>query len=102
MSKKYIAHNDPGHGWLAVKRSELKELGIAGKVTLYSYERGETVYLEEDCDATLFIDAHKAKHGADPEIEDRYSNGSSPIRSYAAYVPDADDLKPYVVSKENK
>jgi hypothetical protein len=84
---KLVAYNDPGHGWMAVKRIELYRLGIADKVSTYSYQRGDTVYLEEDCDAALFLEAYAKAHGA-PVVEDRYCNGNSPIRSYAAYKPD--------------
>ena len=46
---------DPGHGWLSVKRSDLRELGIAYDITPYSYQNGDRVYLEEDCDANKFL-----------------------------------------------
>ena len=64
--KTYKLHTDPGHGWLAVRRKELVELGIADKITRYSYVKGETAYLEEDCDLATFFTAYRAKHGVDP------------------------------------
>jgi hypothetical protein len=50
---------DPGHGWLEVPVTELQALGIADKISGYSYvsRDGRTAYLEEDCDATKFIAA---------------------------------------------
>jgi hypothetical protein len=51
--RNYVKYDDPGHGWLRVKISELKNLGIAGKVSGYSYMRGNYASLEEDCDASL-------------------------------------------------
>lgn len=57
--KSYKFYSDSGHGWMAVKRKELVELGILDSITSYSYQRGATVYLEEDCDATTFILALK-------------------------------------------
>ena len=50
--------NDPGHGWLEVRISDLKLLGIDKKVSGYSYRDpdGERAYLEEDCDMSLYID----------------------------------------------
>ena len=51
-------YSDPAHGWLAVKRELLYDLGIAAKVSFYSYEKGKTVYLEEDCDAGVWLRAH--------------------------------------------
>lgn len=79
----YKFYEDPGHGWLAVKRAELIALGIAEKITAYSYQRGATVYLEEDCDADTFI---KAK-GGNVEYETIY-HAHTPIRSYAPYNPE--------------
>lgn len=57
--KRYKFHADPGHGWLEVPVAELAALGIADKVSAYSYvsRDGKTAYLEEDCDVTLFVDA---------------------------------------------
>ena len=51
---------DPGHGWLAVDRADLEALGIADRVSPYSYQRAGRVYLEEDCDMPLYLDAAKA------------------------------------------
>jgi hypothetical protein len=57
----YYFYSDPGHGWLHVKLDELKELGIADKISGYSYIRGNDVYLEEDCDMATFMNAMEAK-----------------------------------------
>jgi hypothetical protein len=81
-AKIYIFHSDPGHGWLAVKRKELKDLGIFEKVSGYSYQRGQTVYLEEDCDASLFLNAKK-KANKDMAVATRDSfQENTPIRGY--------------------
>ena len=50
-------HQDGGHGWLCVKRSELEDLGIADRITSFSYQRNQSVYLEEDLDYTTYHDA---------------------------------------------
>lgn len=57
---------DPGHGWLEVDKVDLVELEIANKISHFSYmDKGQggithsKVYLEEDCDAGIFIDAAK-------------------------------------------
>jgi len=51
--------NDPGHGWLEVQRRDLILLKIANKISGYSYSNpdGKSVYLEEDCDASKYIEA---------------------------------------------
>lgn len=55
----YTFHQDPGHGWLEVPRAELQALGIAHRISGYSYQSrdGATVYLEEDCDLSTFARA---------------------------------------------
>jgi hypothetical protein len=52
---KFHYYSDPGHGWLKVKISLLEELGIADQISSCSYVMGEWAYLEEDADATLFM-----------------------------------------------
>ena len=79
--KTYTFHNDPGHGWLAVKREELVKLGILEEISSYSYQKGKTVYLEEDCDYATFYNAYKAKYGIEPQTKSSYQE-RSPIRSY--------------------
>jgi len=81
--KTYVFHSDAGHGWLAVKRTELVKLGILDKITPYSYQRGGTVYLEEDCDAGTFLDAKGIK-GKDLPHRESYSE-YSPIRHYEGF-----------------
>ena len=90
--KVYIFHSDPGHGWLAVKRHELETLGLANKITPYSYQRGKTVYLEEDQDAYTFMEAYKARHGVALTHRESFQE-STAIRSYKSYEPDSPDSK---------
>ena len=54
----YVFHEDPGHGWLEVSLYALGVLKLTNKVSAYSYIRGTSVFLEEDCDAPLFIKAY--------------------------------------------
>ena len=81
----YIFYSDPGHGWLRVRRSELQELGIADKITEYSYVFGDYVYLEEDDDYHTFKKAYKGKHGRDPETRDVIEDTTSKIRTFERY-----------------
>ena len=56
--KIYKFHSDPGHGWLEVPREEVDRLGLAEKISRYSYQSidGKRVFLEEDCDmGVLFL-----------------------------------------------
>lgn len=82
-----VMHSDPGHAWLAVKLSELDMLGIRHDISTYSYVKGKTVYLEEDCDAPKFIQAMRAK-GIEVEVKDGAHRPRSPIRYFKTYSPE--------------
>lgn len=75
-------YSDPGHGWLAVKLKDIFGLGLQYQISNYSYMRGLTVYLEEDCDAALFVRHWESKHGFRMPTEYSYCNKRSIIRSY--------------------
>ena len=83
--KTYIWAVDAGHEWLAVKKQELVDLGIAHKISAFSYEKGATAYLEGDCDAARFIEAYKAKHGVEPKTKQGKYWDRQPCRSFAQY-----------------
>jgi hypothetical protein len=72
---------DPGHGWGAVKRKVLDQLGITDKISTYSYQKGQTVYLEEDCDLSTLVTALALK-GEVVQYKEKHTNKYSPIRSY--------------------
>ena len=79
-------YNDPGHGWGAVKRQVLVDLGIADKISTYSYQKGDTVYLEEDCDYPLFTTTMNTAHGGVVfEYVEKTTDRRSPIRNYESY-----------------
>ena len=73
-----VYHSDPGHGWLAVKLSEIKMLGIETDISEFSYIKGKTAYLEEDCDMSKFINAMKTK-GIDVSVRSGPPRERSPI-----------------------
>ena len=84
MKIKYQYHTDAGHGWLHVKRSDLIALGIADKISGYSYQYLDDVYLEEDCDASLYLQALKT-HSIQPLITEVNDGDTSRIRSFRSY-----------------
>jgi len=88
--KTFKFHSDSVHGWLAVKLNLLKELNIVEKISKYSYIRGQTVYLEEDCDARVFHEAYNEKYG-EYDVETFYYDRRSPIRSYLAFTSEVVD-----------
>ena len=61
----------------------LEALEITDRISHYSYQHGGRVYLEEDCDAVIFVDAARAR-GITIEIVTTYAN-RTPIRGYASY-----------------
>lgn len=116
MSKlKITRHEDPSHSWYAVKRELLESLGLMSEISACSYQKGKTVYLEEDCDMGLFLKAYAAKNNCSEnwqsewrnwfEIKSSHTNNSSPVRSYASFNPNmvmefAPDMKIKLYGKE--
>lgn len=79
-TQRLTFHTDSGHGWLEVPRADAIALGLAEKISAYSYEGGLSLYLEEDLDAGLYLDAAKAA-GYTLHIVEKYTDGDSPIRT---------------------
>lgn len=77
---------DPAHGWLSVKRQLLVDLGILNKVSQYSYQRGKSVYLEEDCDASILLAELRARN-IPFELSESHIDKRHPIRSYERFKP---------------
>jgi hypothetical protein len=80
-------YEDPGHGWLKVPLDLLEKLGIAAKISLYSYQRGAFAYLEEDSDMGLFLDAAENK-GIEVSVRKHFANKQSRIRGYSSMNSD--------------
>ena len=78
-------YTDPGHGWVKVPRSLLEVLDIEGKISRYSYARGESVYLEEDCDYGILVKALENR-GTKHSLARNHTNRSSKIRSYNSFI----------------
>ena len=86
MKQVYRSYSDSGHGWLAVPLKDIYKLGIENAISNYSYVKGKTVYLEEDCDATCFIVSYKKIMGYEPALAKNVNtNNRSRIRSYNSY-----------------
>lgn len=77
--------SDPGHAWAAVPRSELAELGVLSKISPYSYQKNEMVYVEEDCDLAIYINAMNLKR--DELKFDETFQEVTPIRNYYSFHP---------------
>lgn len=79
--------SDPGHGWVRFPKARLARLGIADKVSPYSYQNGANAFLEEDCDLTLLINALRDHGYTDFKFKGGCTNKQSKIRNYAQYRP---------------
>lgn len=95
QGRKLYFFNDPSHGWVKVKKTELIHLGIADSISRYSYMRGDYAYLEEDCDATLYFKTLANKLGLVDfnmkmfRVVESHTNKQSKIRSYESYKAQA-------------
>ena len=78
---------DTGHGWAAIKRSLLVELGVEKKISSHSFQKGKVVYVEEGIDLHVFIKAMN-DFSRSFEFVDHHSREYSRIRDYQAFTPD--------------
>lgn len=77
---RIIYLQDPGHGWIVVPASLVRELGC--KPSQYSYldRSNDLAYLEEDCDATAFLHRLRAS-GVVADIVERHTPNDAACRS---------------------
>ncbi|KPK13953.1 MAG: hypothetical protein AMJ56_00450 [Anaerolineae bacterium SG8_19] len=99
MTKTLTLYSDPSHAWLKVPVSELSRVGLSWEKDFSgcSYARTDasgvtSVYLEEDCDAPIYLATLLSRGEQRPPIKDSYTNGRSRIRSYA-HLPEGSDFK---------
>ena len=87
MKKQFIFHEDGCHGWLEVSYKDITDLNIQNRITESSYINRTTkkIFLEEDCDATLFLNEFKNKYGYKPELLEGRFYEESPIRKLPFY-----------------
>ena len=81
-------YQDPGHGWVKVPNSLIKELGIEKDISCHSYWRKRYIYLEEDSDFGRFCQAMEHKKQitiTEQHIKSFHTNRSSKIRNYEIY-----------------
>lgn len=81
---QYIYYQDPGHGWVQVPYAELVRLQVAHLISEYSYHSGQNVYLEEDADVMVWIEAKKARN-EDFSFQEIHQD-PTPIRNYRSYT----------------
>ena len=76
---------DPGHAWARFPKAKLVKLGIADKISPYSYQNGTNAFLEEDCDLSTLITALQEKGYTDIKFNESHTNKHSKIRGYNTY-----------------
>jgi hypothetical protein len=75
---------DPGHAWARFPKAKLVSLGIADKITTYSYQNGSNAFLEEDCDLGTLITALRNR-GYEIKFNESHTDRRSKIRGYQTY-----------------
>ena len=88
MDKVFSKHNDAAHGWLEVSYQDITDLNIQNEISEFSYINKiiESVFLEEDCDLTLFYNAYKAKYNKELKFQVREDYEIHPIRNLPSYT----------------
>jgi len=81
---KFTFFEDPGHAWLAVPKKLIESFGIQKEISSCSYIYKDTVYLEEDCDARIFLKKYMEVYGETAKWDEVYQE-STPIRGYKYY-----------------
>ena len=72
-------HADPSHGWLAAPIDEIREAGLSISGYSYIYRDTGTAYLEEDCDAMVFIN-YLEKNNVAFKVKETHIDHTHPIR----------------------
>ena len=75
---------DPGHAWARIPKAKLVQLGIADKISPYSYMNGANAFLEEDCDLSVLVRA-LIERGYEIKFNESHANKQSKIRNYSTY-----------------
>ena len=85
---RFIFHGDPGHAWLEVPLSLIKEYGLEKDISSYSYinEKSGMVFLEEDSDMPKFLKAFQRETGLIPDLFDNYTKSDSTVRQLPRYT----------------
>ena len=76
---------DPGHAWARFPKAKLIKLGIADKISPYSYMNGTNAFLEEDCDLSTLMTTLREKGYTDIKFLESHTNRQSKIRGYNTY-----------------
>ena len=86
MKHSFTFYADSGHAWLKVSLADTKSVGLSlDSFSEFSYWRNNKyepfLYLEEDCDAGVFLESYRTMHGNLPAIRESFCDWSK-IRNF--------------------
>jgi N-acetyl-anhydromuramyl-L-alanine amidase AmpD len=79
-----VVFEDPGHAWVRFSKKRLAELGIADKISPYSYQNGANAFIEEDCDLSTLANALRER-GYEIKYMTNRTDRQSKIRNFDRY-----------------
>jgi|JFJP01.1.fsa_nt_gi hypothetical protein len=85
MVYEFKYYTDPGHGWMMTPVKLLEKYKVQDKISKYSYIDGDTAFLEEDCDATVLLNAIEAAGDTAAFLVDMHTDEDSFIRELQSY-----------------
>ena len=99
--KTFTFYKTPGHGYLKVTKDDLVDVGVADKITDFSFvAKDGAIYLEEDCDFPMFDKAIHDKGATTIEEIRRYTGANTGCGKCIGYINSILDLEvPKVVKK---
>jgi len=84
MQRTFIYYTDPGHGWVKVPVRLLNNIGIADKITSFSYYRNGFAFLERDTDMALLVNKLRQLN-IEPKFKSQHTDNLSKIRNYRSF-----------------
>ena len=91
---RIIRYADGGHSWFKVSRKLLQSLNILEKISTFSKQLGNYVYLEEDCDFAVFAKAYlKTEQLSYQLVQENFNivvmeSNHSKVRTYSSFDKD--------------
>lgn len=79
---------DPSHGWLSVSRATARNImgDDYSQISGYSYALNGRLYLEEDCDAPLFMSLAMG-NGYHVILREVHLSHLAPLLNYPSFTP---------------